>query len=530
MIVAKYSRNKFALFFISVCFVLLFFLTRGHCKDSSFNKVELFLNSPLKTRAPSKKSDSEIGRGLVALIDNAVDTIDFAIYGIRNQDEILDVLLKAKLRGVRIRGVVDMDIHNNNYYENTKDFLVRISSVKTDYRSDLNTLKKRKHIKSNKPYWPVPEGYYGPAQCVGYSLKNNRAIISVHVSRAPIEFEGDIMHNKFFVVDGRSVWTGSTNISDTGTGGYNANVACIINDEVVAGFYTREFNQMFEGEKFHSEKKSFIGESRLVDLDVNTKLMCYFSPQDDVLEDALLPLIKKTRKKINIAIFYLTHKQITGELIKAFNRGVEVKIIVDATSAENEYTKHEILRAVGIPVKVENWGGKMHMKVATFDDKYLFLGSMNWTSAGVGANDENSLVIMDEDCVHRVNKFFNELWESIPDVFLIKNPPPESIYSINSLEDGIDNDYDGLIDSEDDPDPTPVVLPPYRIVPKESGYDLIKGIVNKNGFRIYVLPNDKYYSSYKVNRSNEGWFPSIEEAVEAGFEAFNYSKHILNEK
>ena len=44
------------------------------------------------------------------------------------------------------------------------------------------------------------------------------------------------MHNKFFVVDKRFIWTGSANLSDTGTGGYNANIVAELDSVYFAAF------------------------------------------------------------------------------------------------------------------------------------------------------------------------------------------------------------------------------------------------------------------------------------------------------
>lgn len=38
----------------------------------------------------------------------------------------------------------------------------------------------------------------------------------------------------FFIINNKIVWTGSTNISDSGTGGYNANIAILIENEKFA--------------------------------------------------------------------------------------------------------------------------------------------------------------------------------------------------------------------------------------------------------------------------------------------------------
>ena len=73
---------------------------------------------------------------------------------------------------------------------------------------------------------------------------------------------------------------------------------------------------------------------------------------------AVEPLLERARRPIDVAVFYLTNKYVTADLIAAHRRGVRVRVIVDATSAENGYTKHELLREAGIPVRVENWAAR----------------------------------------------------------------------------------------------------------------------------------------------------------------------------
>jgi len=126
-----------------------------------------------------------------------------------------------------------------------------------------------------------------------------------------------------------------------------------------------------------------------------------------------------------------------------------VRVIIDATGASNEYSKHQYLRDKGIPVKVENWGGKMHMKSAIIDAKDIIVGSMNWTSAGESKNDENTIVIRNSDDAIAYNDFFEELWKSIPKEWLYQDTRSESKESINSCSDGIDNDFDKSIDIND---------------------------------------------------------------------------------
>ena len=129
---------------------------------------------------------------------------------------------------------------------------------------------------------------------------------------------------------------------------------------------------------------------------------------------------------------------------------MEIKIILDATAARNKYSKHKLLRQEGIKVKVENFGGKMHAKSMIVDDRFIVSGSMNFTKAGNSKNDENTLIIQNEKLAKEYKVYFIALWRQIPSKYLHVDPNPESLESGKSCEDGIDNDFDGKKDDEDE--------------------------------------------------------------------------------
>ncbi len=427
--------------------------------------VKLFLNAP-SSDGPQHDCTTEVCRSLLELIDDADKTIDFAVYGLRGQPRVLEALRQAQRRGVLIRGVVDRDAEGSNYYSDTDLLVEAMVHVRDDSKVDRRRAQQSARRRAYAPRCERPEGFAGPVQCLAYDL-GDRCLLANHSSREPIDGSAAIMHNKFFVVDGRQVWTGSTNISDTGTGGYNANLVTVIDSRRLASGYLREVDQMYEQGRFHDEKHSH-GALRLVLANSDVELM--FSPQDSPIRERIRPLIKQARERIDIAVFFLTHKRIAGDLIDAHLRGVEVRVILDGTAATNGFTKHELLRAVGIPVKVENWGGKMHMKSAVIDGHTVITGSMNWTTAGDDTNDENVVILHDEALATQYEQFFDSLWADIDDRWLAANPDPESRDSGTACEDGIDNDYDGLADDEDPgcgevPPPRPP-LPPWRIVDK----------------------------------------------------------------
>jgi len=429
--------------------------------------IRLVLYQPSGRTSVTDTCEVELCTSLAQLLAKAETSVDFAIYGMRNQTDLLKALTGAKARGVRVRGVVDRDAEGKNYYTSTETLVEAVGRVGSDQQADQRLARKEaREGWGGEPACARPAGTSGPVQCLAYDLGES-CLLAAHASRQPLA-EGDaIMHDKFFVVDERWVWTGSTNVSDTCSGGYNANLVAVIDSPELARAYTTEFEQMYAKNQYHRLKRSR-GRLKVELGDAEVELL--FSPQDAPIRNGVRPLIKKAKKKIDIAVFFLTHKHITEDLIAAHQRGVKVRVVLDATAARNEYTKHELLRAAGIPVKVENWGGKMHMKAAAIDGEVVIAGSMNWTSSGEFSNDENTLLVHSNTHAAQFHRFFDELWTSLPDELLTANPDPESLASSSACTDGIDNDYDDMVDGDDpgcSAEPPPL-LPtlPWKIVPK----------------------------------------------------------------
>ena len=336
---------------------------------------------------PDRNCSTEMCKEILSNINSAKTSIDFAIYGYSSVPSIENAIKNAKARGVKIRLVYDIDSTGGNIYPNTNELVKLVGNVKND------SLSKEKSA---------------------------------------------IMHNKFYIFDNKIVITGSANLSHTDMSGYNSNAIIVINSPAAAKIYTEEFNQMYEG-KFHSNKILTENSSGI-----------YFSPQNKTIQNTILPLIRNSKNYIYIPAFLISHKEMVSELIQAKNRGVDVRIITDALNASAKYSKVRELRAAGMPVKIENYAGKMHSKTMIIDDKYLILGSMNFSKSGESKNDENLIVIDNKEAAIFYKQFFLYLWDKIPDKWLKFYPRAEGLDSIGSCSDGVDNDYDGLVDMEEE--------------------------------------------------------------------------------
>lgn len=352
----------------------------GYKKAYFINDFNLSFTNPKKNYYPQNSCDSDNCKALLKLIRTSEKNIDFAIYGLQEQDVILNALISAQKRGVKIRGIVDKD--ELDFYKDSKLLFKYFDDVKNDKYSPIAKLEQ--------------------------DDKFTRA-------------KQALMHDKFFIVDNKYVWTGSTNVS-AACMTFNANTAITIKSPEIAGVYTKEFEQMYLQNKFHNEKDLLDNTENISLNKGKTLVSVYFSPKAEVLTNQVRPLIQNSKKSIHIAMYYLTHKRIVEDLIDAKNRGVDVKIILDGSFVRDGYAPHEKLREAGIPVKIENWRSKLHSKNAIFDGKITTLGSTNWTSTAELVNDENMLIIYDEKIARKVEKNFQDLWDSVPDKWLYMTP------------------------------------------------------------------------------------------------------------
>lgn len=369
----------------------------------SSSNLKIILTDYTTTLKPTREAKSAIARELITLINNANSTIDIAIFGYDKVPAIETALKNAMARGVKIRLVYDINSKGGNIYNDTIYFSRLIPDSKCD--------------------------------------KSPETVVN------PVQYTNSLMHDKFFIFDSKIVMTGSANLSYTDMSGFNSNSVVVINSSSVAKIYESEFNQMYNGNCHHIKQKIPAKNDIILG---DSKLSVYFSPTDNTINTALVPLINNASKYIYIPTFLVTDKTMMNALINAKKRGVDVKIIVDAVNAKSQYSKHHIMRENGILVKTENYAGKLHSKSMIVDDKYVVIGSMNFSYSGNNKNDENLIVIKNPNAAIFYRKFFEYLWQKIYNYWLTHDVSAESIYSIGSCSDGIDNDYDGKTDSEDE--------------------------------------------------------------------------------
>lgn len=148
---------------------------------------------------PELDEGKPLADSFIAFVDSAQQTLDGAFYQFRH-DRIVDAFIRAHKHGVSVRLVVDDDSWYGRDDEGNQ------------VEDGMNPYTKR--------------------------------LVDAAVAVIDDKQRSGLMHNKFAIADGREVWTGSFNLTDTGA--YkNSNNAVRVRSEELAAVYTREFDEMF---------------------------------------------------------------------------------------------------------------------------------------------------------------------------------------------------------------------------------------------------------------------------------------------
>ena len=220
-----------------------------------------------------------------------------------------------------------------------------------------------------------------------------------------------LMHNKFAICDGTSVFTGSYNLTENCTNRNNNN-AIIINSTEIAEIYSAKFSEMFDHGIFGSKKKTgaFIEWQRkyyvkLDDIDINV----YFAPEDNV-EKIIHGRIAKAKKSVKFMQFSFTSQPLADIMIKKFKEGIDVKGVFEKKGSRTEYSQYTKMKIENIPVRLDGNRYTMHHKVIIIDDHIVITGSFNLSKNANTRNDENIIIIGSKEIALKYIEEFNRIY------------------------------------------------------------------------------------------------------------------------
>ncbi|MEI6436989.1 MAG: phospholipase D-like domain-containing protein, partial [Bacteroidota bacterium] len=231
-----------------------------------------------------------------------------------------------------------------------------------------------------------------------------------------------IMHNKFMVIDGKSVnqndpivWTGSCNWTDQNIN-TDANNILFIQDASLAKVYTLEFNEMFGSDtitpnlanaKFGPAKSDNTPHELIIG---GNRVEVFFSPSDGVNQQ-IVNHINTANSDIEIGTMLITRKVISDAIIAKAAAGISSRVIISNRATSDAIVISTLAAALGNNFKEYNEQGMLHNKSMIIDqsntasDPFVWTGSHNWSDAANVNNDENSIVIYNAQIA---NLFYQE--------------------------------------------------------------------------------------------------------------------------
>jgi phosphatidylserine/phosphatidylglycerophosphate/cardiolipin synthase-like enzyme len=206
-----------------------------------------------------------------------------------------------------------------------------------------------------------------------------------------------IMHDKFVVIDEQVVWTGSWNLTESGTYRNNNHVARIASD-LLAENYTAEFEEMFEDREFGPSSPDNTPHQQVVvpDGDEGIRIENYFAPEDQVA-DRLADLLGQAEDSIRFMAFSFTDDRLGDVMMRQHEAGLTVQGVFERRNADPVYSEFGRMSDAEprMDVRLDGNTYMMHHKVIIVDDEAVVLGSFNFSEAADTMNDENVLILYD---------------------------------------------------------------------------------------------------------------------------------------
>jgi len=318
---------------------------------------QVYFTDPATINDPENLAGS-IPEKLIALIDSAQQSIHIASFEF-NLTPVAEALIAAHERGVDVRWVTD-DEHG----------------LEADEEDDHGQFEMLEHA--------------------GIEVKDDQ--------------RGALMHNKFWIFDGHTTWTGSTNITQNGNFRNNNNVM-VIQSTRVAEIYEREWQEMWAGE-FGPRSSSTVGEQSAT---VNGTPIQVLFAAEDVVMSLLVPMVNEAQSSIRIMAFSFTYDDLGAAVLARSEAGVDVMAIFEKRGSETEYSELPHLYCAGVPARQDGNKGTFHHKVFIIDEQTVVTGSLNFSNNANESNDENVVIISNTDVASLYLTEFDRRWAEAED-------------------------------------------------------------------------------------------------------------------
>jgi hypothetical protein len=118
----------------------------------------------------------------------------------------------------------------------------------------------------------------------------------------------------------------------------------------------------------------------------------YFSPPAGAAA-AIVNAIDASEREVLVQAYGFTHHAIAQALVRAQQRGVAVRVLLDMKTGKSNRGVAEALAAGHIAVREDGKHAIAHNKVMVIDSAVVITGSFNFTNSAETRNAENTLIL-----------------------------------------------------------------------------------------------------------------------------------------
>lgn len=437
------KRKKVYFFLLPILFIMILFgfITRKP-KDISYEGSEKndsniqFLYDLTYQKNGQAAQEQEIFKEQLKIIEEAEELIILDLFLFNddyNRDtdveypnlsqQLTEKLIEKKKEIPEIQILFITDEINNFYGVYQSDYIKALKENDIDVViTDLEALTDSNPVYSG--IWRSAVKWFGTAgpSWLPNPFSPDSPKVTIRGYLKLINFKAN--HRKVIVSEKNAILT-SMNPHDAS--GNHSNIGfkvegSILNDIIEAELAIAKFSGYENINNFkdiHIEKASIDNES-------TSKLIT-----EGKIRDALLEEIRDTREghKIQLSMFYLSHRGVVGELIQAVDRGVELKMVLDPNKdafgikkngIPNRQVAHEIQKKTGNSDLVrwyDTHGEQFHTKMVRIekDDHSIIIGgSANFTRRNLNdLNLESDLLIetkKDSALDQEIDQYFQRIW------------------------------------------------------------------------------------------------------------------------
>lgn len=218
------------------------------------------------------------------------------------------------------------------------------------------------------------------------------------------------MHNKFIIIDGAVVWTGSANLTVNDIFRNNNNMLRILDPNLAAN-YLAKAEDIFTGQGGTAGGSVLVNPTLTIG---DAQVVNAFAP-DDAITDAIIERINGAEQSVDMMAFAFTSDPIAGALIEARQRELPVRAVMESRNVKGTGSEFNAVRDAGIDMHADGNCYIMHHKVIIIDGRTVITGSFNFTRSAQDQNDENVLIIDDASLAARYTEEFERVYQQALD-------------------------------------------------------------------------------------------------------------------